>query len=184
MITLGVVLAAGEGRRFGGPKAPYIYKGERLVDRVVTSLHSGGCDRVLVILGAWIGEVPGAEEVLINSDWNAGISTSLAVALDNASNSDADRLCIMLVDLPGVTSSAIARVLESKSEIAMATYEGGPSHPVVLKRDHWKPLGLTLSGDSGAREYLRDHQALVEEIAIDDIADGLDLDYEPTAGET
>lgn len=183
MITLGVVLAAGEGRRFGGPKAPYIYKGERLIDRVVTSLHSGGCDRVLVILGAWIGEVPGADEVLINSDWKAGISTSLAVALDTATKSTADRLCIMLVDLPGITPLAIARVLASKNEIATATYQGAPSHPVVLTREHWQPLGLSLSGDSGAREYLKEHQVLVEEIAIDDIADGVDLDYEPTAGQ-
>jgi CTP:molybdopterin cytidylyltransferase MocA len=183
MITLGVVLAAGEGKRFGGPKAPYMYKGERLIDRVATSLRSGGCDRVLVILGAWIGEVPGADEVRINADWKAGMSTSLAVALDAAIKSDADRLCIMLVDLPGVTSPAIARVLASKNEIATATYAGAPSHPVVLNRDHWQALWLALTGDSGAREYLKEHQVLVEEIAIDDIADGVDLDYEPTAGE-
>lgn len=40
----GVVLAAGEGRRFGGPKAPYVLHGERLVDRAVRVLQQGGCD--------------------------------------------------------------------------------------------------------------------------------------------
>jgi len=38
----GVVLAAGEGRRFGGPKAPYVHEGERLVDRSVRLLREAG----------------------------------------------------------------------------------------------------------------------------------------------
>ncbi|MGA1145657.1 MAG: NTP transferase domain-containing protein, partial [Candidatus Nanopelagicales bacterium] len=49
----GVVLAAGEGKRFGGPKAPFEYDGERLVDRAVRVLREAGCDPVFVILGAW-----------------------------------------------------------------------------------------------------------------------------------
>ena len=32
--TAGLVLAAGEGRRFGGPKAPFVLDGERLVQPV------------------------------------------------------------------------------------------------------------------------------------------------------
>ncbi len=60
MTTAGLVLAAGEGKRFGGPKAPYVHNGERLVDRAVNVLAEAGCDPVFVVLGAWIGGVPGA----------------------------------------------------------------------------------------------------------------------------
>ena len=67
----GVVLAAGGGTRFGQPKAPVVVNGERLVDRAVRCLGEAGCDPVIVVLGAWIGPVPGAE-VVVNDDWRSG----------------------------------------------------------------------------------------------------------------
>ena len=55
----GLVLAAGAGRRFGGPKALVDFRGVRLVDRAVGLLRAGGCDRVLVVSGAVELDVPG-----------------------------------------------------------------------------------------------------------------------------
>lgn len=180
MNTLGVVLAAGAGVRFGGPKAPYPYDGLRLVDRAVDNLRSGGCDRVMVVLGAWTGEVPGADEILFNPDWESGISTSLKIALEGALHSVADRICVTLVDLPGLNAAAIARVLATTSELATATYREAPTHPVLLTRAHWAPLLASLSGDTGARNYLQKEGDRVERIRIDDIAIGDDLDFQPT----
>ena len=180
MNTLGVVLAAGAGVRFGGPKAPFVYEGVRLVDTSVANLRSGGCDRVMVVLGAWIGVVPGADEILINPNWENGISSSLRVAIEYAIGSVYERMCLTLVDLPGLTPLAITRILASESGLATATYRGAPTHPVVITREHWSPLLDSLSGDTGARNYLRDRGGLVEEIAIDDVAVGDDLDFQPT----
>ena len=70
---MGVALAAGAGVRFGGPKAPFSYQGIRLVDRAVANLRLGGCESVAVVLGAWIGQVPDADEILINPNWENGI---------------------------------------------------------------------------------------------------------------
>lgn len=180
MNTLGVVLAAGAGVRFGGPKAPYLNEGVRLVDRAVANLRFGGCDRVMVVLGAWVGEVPDADEILFNPHWESGISTSLALALEIAIESVADRICVTLVDLPGLNATAIARILATTSELATATYREAPTHPVLLTRAHWAPLLASLSGDTGARNYLQGREGLVERIAIDDIAIGDDLDFQPT----
>lgn len=180
MITYGVVLAAGAGLRFGGPKAPYLYKGERLVDTAVANLRSGGCDRVIVVLGAWFGEVRNADEILLNPEWESGLSTSLAVAIKHVLETPADRICLTLVDLPGLTPQAVAKVLASKSELAQATYRKAPTHPVLLNRVHWTPLLTSLAGDEGARKYLRQHDEQVEKIAIDDLAIGEDLDFQPT----
>ena len=52
MKTAGVLLAAGEGRRFGGPKALVELDGELFVERGVRLLADGGCDEVVVVLGA------------------------------------------------------------------------------------------------------------------------------------
>ncbi|HUW78169.1 MAG TPA: NTP transferase domain-containing protein [Candidatus Nanopelagicaceae bacterium] len=176
----GVVLAAGEGSRFGGPKAPFIYEGERLIDRAVRVLRGGGCEQVWVVLGSWVGDVPNVDEILINPNWSIGLSSSLSLALHRAESSSALGLCIMLVDLPGITSDAVARVLASESDLAIATYEGKPTHPVFLGRKHWRSLVDSLGGDSGARAYLRQNDGVVQKIPIDDIADGTDLDVQPT----
>ena len=67
--VVGVVLAAGAATRFGGGKAVARYQGERLVDRAVATLTAGGCDRVLVVVGAQdVGAVHHAILVL-NPDW-------------------------------------------------------------------------------------------------------------------
>ncbi|MBW3603103.1 MAG: NTP transferase domain-containing protein, partial [Actinobacteria bacterium] len=53
----GILLAAGGGQRFGGPKALAVFRGEPLADRGVRLLAAAGCGPVLVVLGAHAGLV-------------------------------------------------------------------------------------------------------------------------------
>lgn len=170
----GLVLAAGEGRRFGGPKAPYVLDGERLVDRAVGVLHAGGCDRVVVVLGAWVGEVPDAD-VVINPGWADGMGSSLRCGL--AALADADRAVLTLVDLPGLTAAAVRRVRESSGDLVQAGYGGRRGHPVILGREHWDGVAELAVGDRGARDYLRTHPPVLVEVG--DLATGDDLDEHP-----
>ena len=57
------MLAAGTGARYGQPKTAAVVGGERLVDRAVRCLSDGGCEFVLVVLGAWVQDVPAGIEV-------------------------------------------------------------------------------------------------------------------------
>ena len=60
MTVAGLVLAAGEGRRLGRPKALLEVDGERLVDRAVRVLHEAGCSPVYVVAGATpLGDIGG-----------------------------------------------------------------------------------------------------------------------------
>lgn len=172
--TAGLVLAAGEGRRFGGPKAPYVLDGERLVDRAVRVLRAGGCDPVVVVLGAWLGEVPGAE-VVENPDWSSGMGSSLRAGLaDLTGRPDVDRAVVTLVDLPGLTADAVRRIRACLGDLAVATYDGVRGHPVLLSRAHWPGVAGSAVGDRGARGYLAEREvALVE---VGDVASGDDLD--------
>ncbi|MBW3646237.1 MAG: NTP transferase domain-containing protein, partial [Actinobacteria bacterium] len=45
----GLLLAAGQGRRMGGPKALLEVAGERLVRRGIRLLDEGGCAPVVVV---------------------------------------------------------------------------------------------------------------------------------------
>ena len=48
----GVLLAAGQGSRFGGPKALIELGGQTLAERGVDLLRAGGADPIVVVTGA------------------------------------------------------------------------------------------------------------------------------------
>ena len=179
MTTAGLVLAAGAGRRYGQPKAPVVIDGERLVDRAVRVLRDGGCDPVLVVLGAWQGEVLHADTVE-NPDWAEGMGSSLRVGLTKLTDTNVDEVVVTLVDLPGLTSQAVERIVREDATIAQATYHGERGHPVKFAREHWAAICGVAAGDAGARNFLKSRTdvALIE---VGDVADGTDLD-EPVDG--
>ena len=76
----GVLLAAGEGSRFGQPKALVELDGQTLVERGVELLRAGGADPVLVVTGAVEIQLNGTHTVY-NTDWRAGMGSSLRAAL-------------------------------------------------------------------------------------------------------
>lgn len=181
--NIGLVLAAGAGRRFGGPKAPAIVNGQRLVDRAVAVLRDGGCRRVVVVLGAWIGPVPDAD-VVVNPYWEAGMSSSLRTGLThllNAPMNIADRASqfrravITLVDLPGITPEAVATLCAQPEPLLAASYGGQQGHPVLIGESHWSTLMAELSGDRGARRYLKRQAARL--VPLEHLASGDDLDH-------
>src|SRR5437667_3809066 len=101
----GLLLAAGEGRRLGRPKALVELDGERLVDRGVRLLRSAGCRPVLVVAGAAAIEVIGAV-VVPNPGWRSGMGSSLRTGLA-ALPPGCPGVVIALVDQPRVTPEAV-----------------------------------------------------------------------------
>jgi CTP:molybdopterin cytidylyltransferase MocA len=181
MTTAGLVLAAGEGKRFGGPKAPYVHNGERLIDRAVSVLAEAGCDPVFVVLGAWIGDVPGAK-VLENQGWSTGMGSSLQVGLTHLnSESGIDEVVVSLVDLPGLTSAAVSRIVSTPGEIVVATYDSKRGHPAKFASSTWPELIKSATGDQGARSYIAEHPDQIVLVEVGDVATGEDMDVRPTA---
>jgi CTP:molybdopterin cytidylyltransferase MocA len=176
----GVLLAAGEGSRFGGPKAVAELDGERLVDRAVRVLRLGGCDPVVVVLGAAVVEVPGADQVVVNPEWASGMGSSLRAGLA-ALPDTVDAAAVTLVDQPGLLPAAVRRVLAAGGDdpaavLAVATYDGQRAHPVLLGRQHWAGVAELAVGDVGARPYLAARAGDVVEVGCDDAGDATDAD--------
>jgi len=175
----GVVLAAGEGKRFGGPKALAEVDGERLVDRAVRVLRAGGCDPVLVVLGAAVVEVPGADAVLVNEDWPTGMGSSLRLVLAAPELGGCSAVALVLVDQPGIRAAAVRAVLAAHragADLAVAAYEDGTGHPVLLGRAHWAGVSESAQGDVGARPYLAAHPDEVVEVDCTGHGDARDAD--------
>lgn len=180
----GVVLAAGAGRRFGGPKALVRLDGERLVDRAVATLTAGGCWPVVVVSGAAPLTVDGAE-VVVNPLWRSGMGSSLVTALRHLGHGArldddaASAAVVLLVDTPWVGSGAVTRLLEAHvagAVAAQATYGGTPGHPVLLDRSLWDDLSRLAVGDEAARGWLRANPELVTRVACDGTGDPRDVD--------
>ena len=191
MNVAGLLLAAGEGRRMGTPKAllrdpagvPYL-------DRTVGRLLDGGCTSVTVVLGASAGEARAlldeagwtgddAVSVVEAADWSTGMGASLCVGLSALSPSHAVAALVTLVDLPDVGDDVVGRLLSRTGTIgpdtlARAAYDGRPGHPVLLGRGHWAGVADTARGDRGARDYLATHEH--QEVECGDLATGRDLD--------
>jgi CTP:molybdopterin cytidylyltransferase MocA len=176
----GVVLAAGAGTRFGGPKAlARTPGGTPWLARAVEALRAGGCDEVVVVLGAGAdaadGLVPADARLVVATDWQGGLSRSLTAGLHAVGA--ADRIVIVPVDTPDLPAAAVSRVLAaapSRNTLARATYRGRPGHPVVIGAAHLDDLVADLVGDSGAGHYLDRHGAGAVECG--DLWSGRDLD--------
>jgi molybdenum cofactor cytidylyltransferase/nicotine blue oxidoreductase len=178
----GVLLAAGAGRRMGRPKALLRDEdGEPWLLRAVEALREGGCEEVVVVLGAAADEamplLDGAGvDVVIASDWAEGMGASLRAGL-RALDARADVAVVTLVDLLDVGADVVARVLSGSAgpgTLARAAYAGVPGHPVLLGRDHWAGVADSATGDRGARDYLATRDVTVVECG--DLATGEDRD--------
>lgn len=173
----GLLLAAGEGRRLGMPKALVEIGGVRLVDRGARMLREAGCAPVVVVTGAAPVDVPGAT-VVHNPDWRTGMGSSLRTGL-SALPPECPAVVVALVDQPNVTPAAVRRLVEahgSGAPVAVATYGGKPRNPVLIAREHFAEVAAYAGGDVGAREFLRARPDLVTAVPCDDVADPRDID--------
>ena len=179
----GLLLAAGGGSRFGGPKALAVLKGRFLVERGIALLADGGCDPIHVVLGAAADEVRARADlsratVVPNPAWAGGLSTSLRAGLQSLP-AVVDAVVIALADQPLLSPLAVRRVQRAYAEgatAAMATYAGRPGHPVLLARSTWAAVAATATGDEGARSFLRANPDLVIHVPCDDLGSPADID--------
>lgn len=170
----GVLLAAGAGTRYGMPKV--CAQDGRWLRDCVAALADGGCDDVVVVLGAAVVDVPVPARAVLAEDWRRGLSASVRAGIRAV---DAAYLVLHAVDTPDVGAATVRRVLSaaqtSQSGLARARYGDRPGHPVVIARRHWPELLETLRGDEGARHFLSGRPDVV---AVDcaDLASGQDID--------
>ena len=173
----GLVLAAGEGSRFGGTKQLADAGGRPLLEHALAAVAA--LEPRVVVLGheaeaiAAAVDLQGARPVVC-ADWHEGQSASLRCGV--AALGDVDGAVVVLGDQPRITAEAVAAVAGAPlgdAAAARATYGGRPGHPVLLGRGLLERAG-ELRGDVGFRDLL--DSVRVKDIEVGGLADPVDID--------
>lgn len=167
----GVVLGAGGSRRLGRPKQLLPYGERTLLEHTVATARACGFDQLVVPLGGAAGEVRervdlSGAQVVVNDDYGAGCSSSIAAALD-AVDPRCELLVLLLGDQPGVTPATVRALLDGRGEapLAVCRYDDGRGHPLVFGRRIFSELA-DLHGDKGVWRLLDERADEVVEVRI------------------
>jgi CTP:molybdopterin cytidylyltransferase MocA len=147
-VIAAVVLAAGEGRRYGGLKQLHEVDGRPMLERVLGTLAATGPRERVVVLGARAGtilervDLQGARPVVCDR-WDAGQAASLQAGLA-ALPDEAAWALVVLGDGPGLDPRAVERMqsaaVPGDDAIRAADYGGGRSHPVLIPRSRFAEI--------------------------------------------
>ena len=180
-----MLLAAGQGSRFGRPKALVELDGQTLAERGVTLLRAGGTDPLLIVTGAAQVELRPEHQArtVYNGEWRTGMGSSLRAALRALTEPEAapeiGAVVVALADQPLVGAEAVGRLIaayRAGAKVAVAAYDGKPRNPVLLAREHWPEVIATATGDQGARAFLRARPELVTLVECGDTGRPDDID--------
>lgn len=178
---VGLLLAAGRGRRFGGDKLMHrLPEGTPIVVASARRL-TAATDRTVAlvrphqsVLRAALSEL--GIEVVEVADADNGMGNTLAVGI--RATPQAAGWVIALGDMPCVGQTTVDQVvfaLRAGASIAAPFHLGRRGHPVGFASSWYDEL-QGLKGDEGARHLLRTARARITRIDVDDPGCIFDVD--------
>jgi molybdenum cofactor cytidylyltransferase len=175
MRIVAVILAAGEGRRMGGPKALLPVGASTFLAHTAALFARPGVATRIAVLGHQaervLAESGIKDEVTIvrNLRYREGMLTSVIAGLGAAEAAGADAVLLHPVDHPLVGSATVDRVvgaLERGAKVVVPSFQNRRGHPGGFARAAWTALRAA-SPDRGARAVLADHPEWVVHVEGD-----------------
>lgn len=182
MSAAGLILAAGESRRMGSPKALLDYRGATFLDTLI-GLFAQRCSPVIVTLGAAAEEIRARAarpaEFVLNPDYARGQLSSMQCGL-RAVPPEADGVLFTLVDHPAVSRNTIDALLapgvsQDDALLRVPRYRGRRGHPIWFSRE-LTPEFLVLPESGAARDVVRLHAGRTAFLDLDDPGIVADID--------
>jgi molybdenum cofactor cytidylyltransferase len=170
------ILAAGESRRMGEPKALVSIQGLTFVEHLVAATRLPRVGITRIILGAHAAEIgtklkfdPGM--IVVNPDWPRGQLSSIHAAIRSLPPHTTDGIILCPVDHPLVSSSLISELIalfdSSHKAIALPVYRGKRGHPVIFRATLYDEL-LAASPEVGARQVVWAHSQEIQEVPTEE----------------
>jgi molybdenum cofactor cytidylyltransferase len=181
----GIILAAGESKRFGQPKQLLDWKGQPFVRAVARTALEAGLAPIVVVSGSNAEQVEAAVKdlnviIVNNQDWKSGQGSSINVGIKTLTLSPSPKVggaIFLLTDQPQVTTSIIRALVEKHAEglypVVAPMVIDQRANPVLFDRSTFPDL-MTLEGDVGGRAIF--HKYRVEYLPWHDDRLLLDVD--------
>ena len=180
-----IVLAAGRSTRMGARnKLLELVDGVPMVRHAAMTALASRARPVLVVTGHQQAEVTAAlkgldVQLTHNPRFSEGLSTSLAAGI-GALPRGLDGALIALADMPGVRPEHLDKLMAAFAPkegraICIAMHEGKRGNPVLFAAPMFAELAA-LSGDTGARYLIGQHQEQITEVEIGSPAVLMDVD--------
>jgi molybdenum cofactor cytidylyltransferase len=192
MNLIGLLLAAGRGRRMGGNKQFYPVRtptGEKPLVSAAFETIAHACDAMIVVLGHRADEVAEAfgdlKFEIVTSDPDApmfdSIKAGLQAALDpsrtraplrrSGRRSGNPAILLQLGDHPALERTTLGKLLtiaaENPGKAVMPTFKDNGGHPVVIPASVAEKI-LTSPYPGGLRQFWLDHPDLCLRVPVND----------------
>jgi molybdenum cofactor cytidylyltransferase len=165
MKAVAIILAAGEARRMGYPKALIEHEGGKsFLQSLASTFGKAGCS-VIGVIGKDAEAVRDQHPTLHlveNERWQDSQLGSVKAGLEAAFEDDADVVLLHPVDMPALRASTLKSLLKAMGdsvECIRPEFEGAPGFPIILSRGAAERLREKDSGETLLEGALKGMQA-------------------------
>ena len=182
MSVAGLILAAGESRRMGSPKALLRYRQASFLD-TLTQLFERRCSPVIVVLGAHADQIREAATqpatFVENPDYARGMTGSMQCGL-RAVPPEAEGVLFTLVDHPAAAPATLDALLAPMDPhraplVRVPRYRSKRGHPIWFS-SQLTPEFLALPAYGPARDVVARYRDRTEFLDLDDPGIVADID--------
>jgi len=178
------ILAAGESRRMGTPKALLDYRGKSFVEHLIDVTQHPRVGLLRVVLGAKADDIRSRiavkpDVIVVNDEWRSGQLSSIQTAIRSLPQGATEGLMLCPVDHPMISREIVTQLIvafdASPKTVILPSHKRRRGHPVIFRVCLYDEL-LTASPDIGARQVVWNHANDIEEVATDDAGVTLNVD--------
>jgi CTP:molybdopterin cytidylyltransferase MocA len=137
-----VIIGAGAGTRFGGPKAEAtLDDGRRFVDAIADVAKSAGLAPMIAVLPPGVA-APAGVRAVVNSNPKSEQIVSARLGLAQLTNAPVTSALLWPVDHPFVRLESVLAILDAarrtNAHIVVPVHEGRRGHPAWFHRETWR----------------------------------------------
>jgi CTP:molybdopterin cytidylyltransferase MocA len=165
-----VIIGAGAGTRFGGPKAEAtLGDGRRFLDAIVEMAMSAGLDPIVAVLPPGV-TAPAGVRVVVNAKPASEQIVSARLGLAQLTNAPVSSALLWPVDHPFVNLESVLAIMDAArrtgAHIVIPTHDSRRGHPTWFHRETWREL-MTIP-EGGARGVIHADPMRVAEVEVRD----------------